>query len=1232
MNQQETNNETSLLENATRLIVPKGLSDQEAQKLLTEIGFSDWHTAHRRLLELCKDETSRAALAKCLPMLLVALSNAATPDGSLVNFERFVQCVQSREELFDYLASNPRAVEILVKLFVGSQFLTEILLRNPGYLDELTNHKRLAEFKSKQQFTAEALKASEKNSTVAEKLDALRRFQHWELLRIGACDSFGLFDLKSITVQLSLLTDSLVQSCLMILAEELSVSIDGFVVLAFGKLGGEELNYSSDIDLIFLSESDATKFWTLGQRLIKALMESTGEGFLYRVDMRLRPWGRSGALVNTVDSHINYLKKHGLLWEKQALLKARPIAGDLDVGQSFLQRTHPLIYGLPVDQIRESIQGMKTRIEEELERKGRKWGEVKSGEGSIRDIEFVTQFLQLSHGGDHPDVRSFNTMDGLVRLADFGFFQANEFRQLSTGYVFLRTIEHSLQMMHYKQTHSLPEDPRELAFLALRLDFTNAEQFLKYYRQHCEAIREIYEKYVGGKGEVLQHETTEQPGHIPDHRALMEPSYAETFNEEDIEHHAKLLKILSADNLVEIEASPAGEGRWQLIVVGYNHIGELSLMCGLLSVYGFDIADGNVFTAEQVSSDFRSGEKNSSDKSVSLSGVRKFVNVFTLRPSLETVLPEVWDRYKHDLCELVGLLRKGDQKQIQGILAKRVVGALRDVTETTTALYPIEVEIDNASSQRYTVLYIRAEDTTGFLYELTNGLALAGIDIRRVIVNSIGNRVFDTLFVTDASGEKITDLTRQRELRAAVMLIKHFTHLLPGSPNPEAALLHFRDFLEHLFQQPNWLEELATLERPDVLQAVAKLLGVSNFLWEDFLRLQHENLFPVVADVEALSEQKTRESIEEELNELLSSADDAAARIKSLNAFKDREMFRIDMRHILGHVEEFGQFSRELTDLAEVVVAAAMRICERDLEKRYGEPLLEDGSRCPLCVGALGKCGGHELGFASDIELMFLYYGNGKTTGPDEITTTEYFLKLVEAVMRTIQTRQEGIFQIDLRLRPYGRAGSLAVSLDAFETYFGPQGAAWPYERQALVKFRPIAGDPEFGRKIVALRDELIYTGDPFDVAAMRGMREKQVLQLVQAGAVNAKLSSGGLVDSEYIVQGLQISHGHQKPSLRVTNTLKAMQELLNAEILTEENYEHLKDAYIFQRRLIDALRMVRGHAKDLTVPTPDSEEFQFLARRLGYGNDSRQLEKDLERVTETVSGMTCLLDMPEKR
>jgi len=338
------------------------------------------------------------------------------------------------------------------------------------------------------------------------------------------------------------------------------------------------------------------------------------------------------------------------------------------------------------------------------------------------------------------------------------------------------------------------------------------------------------------------------------------------------------------------------------------------------------------------------------------------------------------------------------------------------------------------------------------------------------------------------------------------------------------------------------------------------------------------------------------------------------------------------MRHILGHVTEFGEFSEELTDVAEVVVEAAYQICNNKLVTRYGQPELENGNPCGFSIAALGKCGGRELGYASDIELMFIYEGNGKTSGPKQITTTEFYLKLVEEFQQTIQSRSEGIFQIDLRLRPYGKAGSLAVSLDAFEKYFSAEGAAWPYERQALVKFRPIAADLEFGQRIEQIRDKLIFTEEPFDVAAMRAMREKQVTQLVQAGMVNAKLSPGCLVDTEYLVQGLQISHAHRHENLKATNTLDATASLCKVGIITKQEYEDLREAYIFQRRLIDALRMVRGHAKDLTVPPAGSEELEFLARRLGYLDQPDQLQQDLGKYSQCVLELGRLLDLPQQK
>jgi [glutamine synthetase] adenylyltransferase / [glutamine synthetase]-adenylyl-L-tyrosine phosphorylase len=1222
-----------MFERSGQLVLRSDFPDVQARDLLSAVGFADWALAQRRLREIGPDDASRCALADVLPMLLIALSDAATPDASLLNFERYVQCVADRTVLLRYLASKPRAVEILVKLFVGSQFLTEILLRNPDYLEKLTNHKQLADIKSRSHFVAEAREAAAAATTTEGRLDALRRYQRWELLRIGACDAFGLFDLKTVTVQLSLLADSLVQTCLTMFTAELGLESEKFSVVAMGKLGGEELNYSSDIDLIFLAESDAARFWTLGQRLIKALTESTAEGFLYRVDMRLRPWGRSGALVNTIDGHIQYLKSHGMLWEKQALLKARVIAGDPQLGESFLQRIDPLLFGAPIDQIRESIHKTKARIEANLERRGRDWGEVKSGAGSIRDIEFVTQFLQLARGREEPHIRSINTLDGLVRLADFSYIQADEYRQLAGAYTFFRKIEHSLQLMHHKQTHSLPEDRRELAFLARRLDFADADQFLDYYNRHRTSVRAIYRRYLeaarpaDGSAPEVESAIAPSPLH-------MEPSYHETFNKADRARHSELLTRLTDEAPVDVAAAPVAAGRWQVTVVGFNHPGELAIICGLLFAYGCNIVDGNAFSEENVAGvPSRPLPRARPRASAPFAGasVAKFVDAFTVEPPLPPPsdgLVALWKNYAVELADLIREARSGRVGEVHGRLAKRVASAVPATSETLTTLYPVEIDVDNDSSPRSTVLRIRSEDTMGFLYELANALALAGIDIQRMIVDSRGNRAFDTLYVTDGTGEKITDPGRQSELRAAIVLIKHFTHLLPRSPNPEAALLHFRDFLAQLFQQPDWLHELASLERSDVLAALARLLGVSDFLWEDFLRLQHVNLFPVVRDISGLEQRKSRESLAAELEAALSGAAAAEERRERLNAFKDREMFRADMRHILGLVGEFGQFSAELGDVAEVVVEAALDICRQELERRYGTPRTNDGPRpARVCACALGKCGGRELGYASDIELMFIYDGTGSTTGPEVIGTSEFHQKIVESFAHAIRSREEGVFQVDLRLRPYGRAGSLAVSLDAFSGYFGPEGPAWPYERQALVKLRPISGDRQFGTEIVALRDRLIYSGEPFDVAAMRAMREKQLRQLVRAGTTNAKLSPGQLVDTEYLVQGLQITYGHLDPSLRAVNTLDALEALKDRGLVSADDAAQLREAYVFQRNLIDALRIVRGHARDLTVPPQKSEEFVFLARRLGYGADANRLRDDIDRYAESVSQLSRLLD-----
>jgi glutamate-ammonia-ligase adenylyltransferase len=253
---------------------------------------------------------------------------------------------------------------------------------------------------------------------------------------------------------------------------------------------------------------------------------------------------------------------------------------------------------------------------------------------------------------------------------------------------------------------------------------------------------------------------------------------------------------------------------------------------------------------------------------------------------------------------------------------------------------------------------------------------------------------------------------------------------------------------------------------------------------------------------------------------------------------------------------------------------------------------------------------------------MFVYSGEGFSDGPEAVASSIFHEKVVQNFLNAIRARQEGIFQVDLQLRPYGKAGSMAVSLDSFKRYYAPEGPAWAYERQALVKMRPIAGDEDLGNQLCALRDEFTYNGGAFDVSSMRAMRERQVRHLVSAGKFNAKYSPGGLVDIEYLIQGLQITHGSTAASLRLTNIRMAMAELHRLGFLATEDYSKLHKAHTFLRWLIDSMRVVRGNSKDVTVPVFGSEEFAFLARRLRYANDVRKLQEHLLQVQADVVEM----------
>lgn len=470
------------------LFLRPDLTDAEVAALLASVHLHDWRDADRRLQRIAGEPPDRLAFADIADEVLLALRDCADAEMALNHFERFVESLGSRSNLFHYLANDPRTLETLMTLFAGSQFLTEILLRNPEYFDVLIEWDALAQPKEREQLRRELAAALKPFRTPSSQWNAARRFQRLELLRLGACDLLGLMDLETVTAQLSRLADVLVDACL---------RSDGLIVVAMGKLGGEELNYSSDIDLLFLcsGEDEQENAQRQAEALLAALSHTTEEGFLYRVDMRLRPWGRVGPLVPTVSSYRHYLRTHAAIWERQALLKARPMAGNVNAGRELLREIEPFIFdGTPADVLRRDVRQTKRRIERELSQRANGGGHVKLGQGGIRDIEFIVQFLQLAHGRELPAIRHHHTLTSLRLLNEHGLLSHEERKILEEAYRFLRTVEHRLQMMHYRQVHTLPKQSHELRKLARRMGLEGESALMDAYRRHTTAVRKIFDR------------------------------------------------------------------------------------------------------------------------------------------------------------------------------------------------------------------------------------------------------------------------------------------------------------------------------------------------------------------------------------------------------------------------------------------------------------------------------------------------------------------------------------------------------------------------------------------------------------------------------------------------------------------------------------------------------------------------------------------------------------------
>ncbi len=507
------------------LLLARKLEPEAIHRLLSPYGFADPLKADANLQAVADEPRVRELLADLIEELLFCVGGSADPDLSLTYLERFAQAAGSKVQLLSFLKATPRTLEVLARTFGASPFMGDILIGDPVYLYWIGDPEVLDGRRSRLQLEQDLARELRMLRTESLKLDVLRTFKRKELLHIGVRDLLRLCPVEETLTALTLLAEVLIREAFEIsheaLLEELLLARDDprvrrlrseFTVLGMGKLGGGELNFSSDVDLIYVYATETGRlplrdrrgfvskdayFTKLSRRLTAALSEMTNEGQVYRVDLRLRPEGRVGAIAQPARAVREYCRERGRTWERLAYHKARPVAGDRRLGERLLAQIRPFVYGRELDpQGQGDIRQIKDQIDHDVSVRGQRHENVKLGFGGIREIELIAQSLQVAFAKRRPALRERSTLRALVELHRTRLLTKRELETLRTAYTFLRDLENKLQMFSDAQTHSLPSGDAKLRCLARSLGYRDgtqsaSEAFRSDYRVHTEAVNVI---------------------------------------------------------------------------------------------------------------------------------------------------------------------------------------------------------------------------------------------------------------------------------------------------------------------------------------------------------------------------------------------------------------------------------------------------------------------------------------------------------------------------------------------------------------------------------------------------------------------------------------------------------------------------------------------------------------------------------------------------------------------
>ncbi|MDA8214554.1 MAG: bifunctional [glutamate--ammonia ligase]-adenylyl-L-tyrosine phosphorylase/[glutamate--ammonia-ligase] adenylyltransferase [Nitrospiraceae bacterium] len=443
---------------------------------------------------------------------------------------------RAKNNIKSFLSENPDYTERLnthysqvATLFSYSQFLANYCIKNPEALFNALN--KLSMTFETGHLRTELKELLSSCSSIDDGMKAIRNFKKNNFLIITLKDILKMAGLQDIMFDMSILADAILWESLDFVESFLRQRYGGaennsIAVIALGKLGALELNYSSDIDIIFvyreegettgistihgvtMNKISAFEYYTkLVEEYTRFLSANTEDGFAYRVDLRLRPQGQRGSLVLSLRGYEEYYESWGQLWERAALLRARPAAGDMQLGQEFLKTIKPFVYRKYLDfEAIDEIRRMKSQVEQikaaTLSR------DIKRGYGGIREIEFFIQIFQLIYSGKEPGLRERSTFMALHKLLQKGLIGYEDFGRLSDNYIFLRTLEHRLQQLNDIQTHTLPSSDAELDILGKKIGFLDRSAFLSELNKRRHKVRAIYDSLLESRKEPPQGRLT----------------------------------------------------------------------------------------------------------------------------------------------------------------------------------------------------------------------------------------------------------------------------------------------------------------------------------------------------------------------------------------------------------------------------------------------------------------------------------------------------------------------------------------------------------------------------------------------------------------------------------------------------------------------------------------------------------------------------------------------------